>query len=328
MLCVLQKSKFLAGKSVANDSMLVYEFEGEQVSSESFEDICGDLIEGDDLAFLNDLGPQFRTLAELSRGSAIEISMVTKPQPKPVPSGAHLNVKEEGSSHFESNKYTSTSTAASASATASVSASSTHIQSTDFHQNSGISSASVLTHNTPAPTLLIQQPAVYYTSTPVYVMDPKPQATVLVAARPVLGMQENVVLLDQSGAQGASILGLKQTHTKVLVEKTPSRQAAVLETSGPQVLLGHSGVGSGSVRFVESQQMQTVEPLHAGQSSLHSSLSEGQSLQINRGLTGFQNGLKNHDLPRLTVPQGGAQQKIREERISVVEKSFQSSSST
>ncbi|XP_072543360.1 desmoglein-2-like protein [Salminus brasiliensis] len=333
-----KKSKYMAGQQAASESLLVYDFEGDGANAGPLEDICAELNEGDDLAFLNDLGPQFKALAELCRGSAIdiEVSSVSKPPaPEPAPARAHLDVREkvtQGGSHAEASS--SMSTSASASVSASASASTTHMTSADYHQRGAVSTAGVFTHGMPSQTLLIQQPAVYYASTPVYMVDPKPQATLLVASGPVLGMQDNVVLVEQRGgnlAQGASTLGeLKQTHTKVLLERKPVREAGIVEASGPQVLLGHSEVGSGSVRIVESGRVQAVGPVRTAQSSLHSNISEGQSVQASRGLIGSHNGLAGAqlDLPRLTVPRGGTQQKVREERISVIEKSFQSSSAT
>ncbi|KAL7875617.1 hypothetical protein AOLI_G00105800 [Acnodon oligacanthus] len=335
-----KKLKDMTGQA-ASDSLLTYEFEGDGASlNGSFEDICSHLNEGNDLAFLNDLGPQFKTLAELCHGSAIdvEVSSVTKlPVRKPAPTGVDLGIRQEstmGASHAgaSSSTHASASASASASTSASTSASSTHITATDYHQSSSTSGAGVLTHNVPSQTLLIQQPSVYYTTTPVYVVDPTPQPTLLVAATPMMGMQENVVLVEQRGAdfaKGVSTLGLKQTHNKVLVDKTSqlAREAAIVEASGPQVLLGRSEIGSGSVQFVESGRVQTLESLRPRQGS---SISEGQSFQLSRGLTGTQNGLTvtQHDVPLLTVPHSGTHQKVREERISVVEKSFQSSSAT
>uniref|UniRef100_A0A8B9HNV3 Cadherin domain-containing protein n=1 Tax=Astyanax mexicanus TaxID=7994 RepID=A0A8B9HNV3_ASTMX len=319
-----KKSNFMAEHQAAGESLLVFDFEGEGGNAGPLDDICAELHDGDDLAFLNDLGPQFRALAELCRGSAIdiEVSSVKKPPaPEPAPARVHLNVREEGSKGVS----------------ASASSSSTHMTSMDYRQSgtasTAVSTAGVLTHTVPSQTLLIQQPAVYYTSTPVYVVDPKPQATLLVASGPVLGMQENVVLVDQRGGslvQGASTLGkLNQTQTKVLLEKKPVRGAAIVEGSGPQVLLGHSEVGSGSVRIVESGRVQTMEPVRTVQSSLHSSIREGQSIQLGQGLTGSHKSLAvaQHEQPLLTVPHahGGTHQKVREERISVIEKSFQSS---
>ncbi|KAL6491068.1 hypothetical protein MHYP_G00014130 [Metynnis hypsauchen] len=263
----------------ASDSLLMYNFEGDGASlHDSFDDICSHLNEGNDLAFLNDLGPQFKTLAELCHGSAIdvEISSVTKlPARKPAPTGVHLGVRQEstmGASHAGA----SSSTHASASASTSASTS-THITATDYHQSSSTSGAGVLTHNVPNQTLLIQQPAVYYTSTPVYVVEPTPQPTLLVAATPMMGMQENVMLVEQRGAdfaKGVSTLGLKQTHNKVLVDKTGqlAREATIVEASGPQVLLGHSEIGSGSVQFVERGRVQTLESLRPRQGG--SSISE------------------------------------------------------
>ncbi|KAL7880684.1 hypothetical protein SRHO_G00029380 [Serrasalmus rhombeus] len=271
-----KKLKDMTG-CAASDSLLTYEFEGDSASLHgSFEDICSHLNEGDDLAFLNDLGPQFKTLAELCYGSAIdvEVSSVTElPAHKPALTGVHLGVRQEstmGASHAGASS--STHASASASTSASASASSTHITATDYHQSSSTSGAGVLTHNVPGQTLLIQQPAVYYTSTPVYVMDPTPQPTLLVAATPMMGMQENVVLVEQRGAdfaKGVSTLGLKQTHNKVLVDKTGqlAREAAIVEASGPQVLLGHAEIGSGSVQFVESGRVQTLESLRPRQGS-------------------------------------------------------------
>ncbi|KAF5892315.1 desmoglein-2-like, partial [Clarias magur] len=68
-----EKSLETANQEASVNHLLVSNYETCNSVTGSLEDICSHLHEENNLDFLNDLGPQFRRLAEISYGSAIEI---------------------------------------------------------------------------------------------------------------------------------------------------------------------------------------------------------------------------------------------------------------
>ncbi|KAK1797326.1 hypothetical protein P4O66_008702, partial [Electrophorus voltai] len=343
-----KKAKKQMEQHFDSEPLRVYDYEDRFSTSGSLENICEHLQEEDNLAFLDDLGPKFKPLAELCCGTAIETQIgaaVEPPPPKPfrpVPSGARIDVGVQGAM---GGARAAASSHASVSASASTSASTTRIAASDYHESGGASSPAVLTHaaRVPGHTLLLEQPAAYYTSAPVYVMEQQARPTLLLAARPVMGVQENVVLVDHRAAgvafptpHASTTLELKRTQTQA---RAAGRSAT--DTGG---MLGFPGLGiasgSGSVRVVESERVQTVEPLLVRQSASQSSTSMGKIIRVGGHVGGVSAGLwdastsPNADVTSqqnavgLTVPQGSSHQHVQAERVSVVKQSFQSTSTS
>ncbi|XP_050959070.1 desmoglein-2 [Labeo rohita] len=256
-----QKASHVAKKQDMGDCLIVYEYEDREPSKESFEDICGLIQEDNDLAFLDDLDMRFKTLAEICIGSKIEteISTTVPVTSKPVLSTTHKDVSAQSTvSHSQSQEKTSTSI----------------IQTAGAQQSSSMSSTGVYVQEkvmVPNQTLLVQQPAMYYTSaTPVYVMEAQP--TLMMTPSPVLGLQENLIVEERKGT-GASHRGTTKREAQhyqslVLVEKQPMKGS--MQAQGAAQIVSsemmHSMEAQGvrqvlhpSVQLVNTEIMQSVE---------------------------------------------------------------------
>uniref|UniRef100_A0A668AI05 Desmoglein 2 n=1 Tax=Myripristis murdjan TaxID=586833 RepID=A0A668AI05_9TELE len=180
----LQKANHAAMQSQQRDALLVYDYEGQESLAGSVG--CCSLLENDDdLEFLNDLGPKFRTLAEICSGSALVTESVnlgaSVPPPRPVSpakpstsSHTHVHTHTEtirDRDHVNINTLNTSNVA---------SGSSTIIQEKRFSERGQGSAPIPKVHVQdniviPSQTLLIQQPTMYYAATPMYVVEPKPQ---------------------------------------------------------------------------------------------------------------------------------------------------------
>uniref|UniRef100_A0A8C1Y2J4 Cadherin domain-containing protein n=1 Tax=Cyprinus carpio TaxID=7962 RepID=A0A8C1Y2J4_CYPCA len=182
-------------KQDTGDSLKIYNYEGQESYKCSFEDISELLHEDNDFAFLDDLDLKFKTLAEICTGSTIDVKFSTTVPvtSKPVFSTTHKDVNIQDSvSHLQSQEQATSSTI---------------IHTAGAQQTSSMSSTGVYVQDkvvVPNQTLLVQQPALYYTSaSPIYVMEP--QSTLLVTPGPVLGLQENLVVLVEKQSPKVSL---------------------------------------------------------------------------------------------------------------------------
>uniref|UniRef100_I3JTH5 Desmoglein-2 n=1 Tax=Oreochromis niloticus TaxID=8128 RepID=I3JTH5_ORENI len=198
----VRKSDHAAQQPQVKDNMLIYNYEGQESLAGSVG--CCSLLENDDdLAFLNDLGPKFKTLAEICQGS----TMVTESVDVAVSSTPVRPVSPLRPS-----------------------------TSTHTHDNIVI----------PSQTLLIQQPAMYYAATPMYVVESKPQV-MLVAG----GTQQAVGSVGQAGLSHGlvQVSGLQRSQGVVLVD----RQGGVGEATGQAA----QGLSQGTMS--RSRQLLVVE---------------------------------------------------------------------
>ncbi|XP_062849687.1 desmoglein-2-like protein [Trichomycterus rosablanca] len=266
-----KKVAYIKQQQAEDDLSIQYEYEGRNSPSGSLENICDDMQEEENrLAFLDDLGPQFKTLAKLCSGSSFDHE---------VKSTSELS-QTVSSGYREGTVY------------------------------------------------------------PMYMVEPQPQPTLLLVTEPILGPQESNVIIDTNMAVSDQNtlhrLGLLHGQTNLQVVQGGS--ASLQDISG--VSQAQGGISS-SVRIVRSDRVQNVEPVQVVHSSSHSSISKGQSMQTGEQLGGFvfatlgdASGisatltLMQHDVPQITVPTDGTHQMVREEIISVVKKSFQSTSAT
>ncbi|KAF4088862.1 hypothetical protein AMELA_G00059540 [Ameiurus melas] len=234
-----------AQQEASTNQVLVFSYETCNSVTGSLEDICSHLHEENNLDFLDGLGPQFKRLAEISCGSEIRLEVSSTPMPpKTVSSSSQWGVKVEGAVagvHSEA-----------ASVSASSSSSTTQIT-TNYGEN--ISSGGATSTTAVGQTLFIQQPTVYLSTTPLYVMEQHHQPTLFLASGqtlPSLGLQQNI---------GDTVVHEFSDHPY------------------------HQGTVSGTFQVVESQQIESMEPVHVVQSSSHSSISKSQSMQA-RGQSG------------------------------------------
>ncbi|KAK2860149.1 hypothetical protein Q7C36_004315 [Tachysurus vachellii] len=296
----------------------------------SFDDLSTYLHEENNLDFLNDLGPKFRRLGKICRGSDMELEVSSSPTPDiNISSGSQVGVNVKGAVDVVHNEATSVS--------ASSSSSTNQITTTNYAEN--VSSGVATSAATVGQTLFIQQPPVYLSSTPMYVVEQQRQPALFLASGQILGVQEQNVVLVEKGATNMAIaaqntlpgLHLQQANTRVLVD--PGIGGTLVRgfsgRSEPQ------GTVSGTFCVVESQRVESTEPAHVMQSSSHSSIRKSQHIQI-EGQSGgslaignassFANPISISQKDLFSVPNDGTQQEVREKRVSVVKKSFQSSS--
>lgn len=227
------------------DQLLVYDYEGQESCMGSLEDICSVMSE-DNLAFLDDLGMKFKTLAEISSGSTMEtdISVSSPVTTKAVPSVPHRNVntfQKVNVVHSQETENTSTI-----------------LQAAGAEPVSGASLTGAYIHEkvmVPKPALFVQQPALYYTSNnPLYVLDPHP--TLLVTASPVLGVQENLVVVDKKSldtTQRATVKHDVQQYQGVVLLENQQRNRSVQaqsSLSGARQIVGAEMIQSTEARDV------------------------------------------------------------------------------
>uniref|UniRef100_A0A9J8CUN4 Cadherin domain-containing protein n=1 Tax=Cyprinus carpio carpio TaxID=630221 RepID=A0A9J8CUN4_CYPCA len=215
-----QKVRHVTKKQDTGDSLKIYNYEGQESYKCSFEDISELLHEDNDFAFLDDLDLKFKTLAEICTGSTIDVKFSTTVPvtSKPVFSTTHKDVNIQDSvSHLQSQEQATSSTI---------------IHTAGAQQTSSMSSTGVYVQDkvvVPNQTLLVQQPALYYTSaSPIYVMEP--QSTLLVTPGPVLGLQENL-LMEEKKVSGASAKSETQHYQSVVLVEKQSPKVS-LQTQG------------------------------------------------------------------------------------------------
>lgn len=333
MSCVLlQKTLEMMSQEASANQVLVSNYEDCLSVSSSLDDLSNYFHEDNNLDFLNDLGPRFKRLAEICRGSAIELEVSSTSTPaKTISSSSQVGVKVNGADGGVHNEATSVSESSSTSTT--------KIQTSNYREN--ISSGSATSAATVGQSLIIQQPTVYLSSSPMYVVEQQPQPTLLLASGPILGVQERNVVLVEKGASNMVFaaqntlpsLGLQQANSAVLVD--PRIRGTVVHGFS-----GHSEPqGTGTFCVVESRRIESTEPMHAVQSSSHSTISKSQSMQAKaqsggssalENASGFPGDLSRSQKDAGLFPglNGGTHKELREERVSVVKKSFQTSATS
>uniref|UniRef100_A0A3Q3J028 Cadherin domain-containing protein n=1 Tax=Monopterus albus TaxID=43700 RepID=A0A3Q3J028_MONAL len=261
------------------ESLLVYDYEGQGSSAGSVG--CCSLLESDnDLQFLNDLGPKFKTLAEVCGGKTISTevkqaftplpsssmntqtsisSLVTAPQLPAPPKLQPIVPKTEQTVVRETSEHSQVVNES----TATVSGGMTTVKEGMANQGQ---------------MLLLQQP-VYYTTAPMlqqmhYVVQPQVQNTVLLAEAPAANMQGMVLVNGtQTGpaqgvvVQGQTVMssGQGQGLGMVLVERSGVQGGGtnLIQTgnlSGSQAMMVVEGkVPAGSMKVLKGSQTHLVQ---------------------------------------------------------------------
>lgn len=232
--------------------MLVYDCEGQGSLAGSVG--CCSLLETDnDLEFLNDLGPKFKTLADICRGPEMEpISFAPPPLPPlPPPKIEPLPVKDVVMDTITLPKVVQPTV---------------HVEKPVVETSYIAPTPNVTVRENvvvPKPTYVIQQP-VYYTTTPVvpttrYVVDPQVHNTVLVADRPSIPSTqtmylvnsvptaENMVITEKRVVAGPVGGGLVEGSVPVMREGLVGVKPGVGNLYGSQNLLVMEGQGGGPV---------------------------------------------------------------------------------
>ncbi|MEQ2213304.1 hypothetical protein XENOCAPTIV_012658, partial [Xenoophorus captivus] len=204
------------------DAELIYDYEGRGSLAGSVG--CCSLLENDnDLAFLNELGPKFKTLAEICLGTTLESTSVDA-EVSDLPNQMASPIRPSTSTHTHVHTHTETIrdrdhlNLNTINISNKAAGSSTIIQKERITETSQGSATLPKVQETvviPNQTLLIQQPAMYYAATPMYVVETKPQM-VLVSG----GTQQVVGQVGQAGlSQGLiQVGGLQGSQGVMLVE--------------------------------------------------------------------------------------------------------------
>ncbi|KAM4605608.1 desmoglein-2-like protein [Polymixia lowei] len=211
----LSKAYHSAQQSQQRDALLIYNYEGQESPAGSVG-CCSLLDNEDDLAFLNDLGPKFSTLAEICQGSTLGTEFAHKGA-SPHPPEYVFPARPSTSKHTHTHTHISTGTTknwdhvnVNALSTSNVaSGSSTIIQEGTANVPKVHVQDSVVIPN---QTLLIKQP-VYYTAAPMYVVDPQPQVVVMAG-----GVQQAVSQVGM-GQGFVQVGGLHGSQGMVLVDR-------------------------------------------------------------------------------------------------------------
>ncbi|KAF6739227.1 Desmoglein-2 [Oryzias melastigma] len=249
------KSNNASQQLQVNDQSLIYDYEGRGSQAGSVG--CCSLLENEnDLEFLNDLGPKFKTLAEICLGSTLVTESVNAgvsvPPVRPVtpvrpPASTHEHIHTHSETVRDHADSLRTSNVASGSSTV--------LQEERFSERVQSSAPKVHVQDNiviPNQTLYIQQPAIYYTATPMYVVEPNPQMVLVSGGTQQAMGQVSQVGLSQGIMQVGSIQG---SQGVVLVDGQLGAGGATgqLAQGGSQETLSRSQTTS------RSQQVYVVE---------------------------------------------------------------------
>uniref|UniRef100_A0A3P8NT17 Cadherin domain-containing protein n=1 Tax=Astatotilapia calliptera TaxID=8154 RepID=A0A3P8NT17_ASTCA len=270
------------------DGLLVYDYEGQGSSAGSVG--CCSLLESDnDLQFLDNLGPKFKTLAEVCRGE--KISYDDKQVPPPV-SNVYNNPPASVSSSVSVQKLSPppklepTMPKVEQSMVMKTTKHSEMAKESTTAVREGMNTMTRGLANQGQMVLIQQQQPVYYTTTPVlqpmhYVVQPQVQNTMILAEAPTTNLQGLILVNNtQSGpaqgvfVQGSTLLssGQAQEPTMVLVDNSGAQRShanliQATNLSGSQTMKVVEGkVPAGSMKVRKGNQASYVEggPLQPG----------------------------------------------------------------
>lgn len=279
-VCAALTSKQKAACAVpVKDGLLEYSFEGEGSSAGSLG-CCSFLESENDLQFLDDLGPKFKSLAEICSPPAIKdlqpkasvtgkvagavstkVDLVKADVKAKSVETKYTDVRREtvvsstniSNTTHNTQQHNKSSVNAVSTASASMTLPHTSHSVTNIRQSSNISQAATLSR--PAQTVILQQQPVYYTTSAIpqpmhYAIQPQFQNTILLADRAqganIQGMY--VVSGSQSASSGLLMSAPSSSTHGLVVQGTGSPRGTLSSTSAvsPTLLVPAStGVSQG-----------------------------------------------------------------------------------
>ncbi|XP_072219200.1 desmoglein-2-like protein isoform X2 [Leuresthes tenuis] len=335
------KSNNASQQFTVNDHAQVYDYEGRESLAGSVG--CCSLLENDDdLSFLNDLDPKFKTLAAICQGSTLVSKSadvgVSSTTIRPV-SPARPSTSTHTHVHTHSETIRDRDWVNTLNASNAASGSSTFMQEERITERSQGSVTAPKVHVQdkiiiPNQTVLIQQPAMYYAATPMYVVESKPQMVLVsgetqqvVGQAGQVGMSQGLVQVGSlQGSQGVMLVdgqvgmgGATGHVAQGLSQGTISRSTQVLV-----VEKGSSGRKQGThlaEGFGQAEQGSTEAGVDMrGKGVQVKSISQGSY-----GSTG-----SNEDFALTTAPMFQGSQRVitQQKKVSVTERNFESNTRT
>ncbi|KAM4550948.1 desmoglein-2-like protein isoform 1-T2 [Odontesthes bonariensis] len=332
----LTKSNNASQQFTVNDQALVYDYEGQESLAGSVG-CCSLLDNDDDLAFLNDLDPKFKTLAAICQGSTlvsksadagVSSTLIRPVSPARPSTSTHTHV------HTHSETVRDRDRVNTLNASNVASGSSTFMQEERITERSQGSVTAPKVHVQdkiiiPNQTLLVQQPAMYYAATPMYVVESKPQMVLVsgetqqvVGQAGQVGMSQGLVQVGSlQGSQGVMLVdgkvgmgGATGYVAQGLPQGTISRSTQVLV-----VEKGSSGQKQGT-HLVEGFGQAEQRSTEAGVDMSGQGVQVKSFSQSSYGSTG-----SNEDFA-LTQPmfQGSQRVVTQHKKVSVTERNFES----
>ncbi|XP_015209349.2 desmoglein-2.1-like [Lepisosteus oculatus] len=262
----MQKSMYVTEEDqIQKDGLLIYDFEGRESPVGSVG--CCSFIEGDDdLEFLNDLGPKFKTLAEICTSKEMKSELVVPP--------AMPTVQDVAVTRTEIKRENTVTTDAVRPQPSPVPQPQIQKNIVTEQYSSTTLPAMHLRENVvvPSPAYVIQQP-VYYTTTPAvqptrYIVEPQVHNTMLFSERPAAPNVQGVLLVNEGlGSEkvlvqenrvvsGSAVQGgaLGVLHGTLNRSEIPGSQNVVLVErktgSGQFVQEGIAGLNQGAMHRV------------------------------------------------------------------------------
>ncbi|MGH0128650.1 UNVERIFIED_CONTAM: hypothetical protein FKN15_035728 [Acipenser sinensis] len=235
------------------DSMLVYDYEGQESPVGSIGS-CSFIEEDLDQSFLNELGPKFKTLAEICRGTEMTSGVSVK---QPSVAGQHTTVSTN--SAITNNCVVTNKT----------------IEVTSPVPALQVQKNVVVTENVspPQPTVYLQknvvvsdpgyvQQPVYYATNPViqttrYIVEPQIQRNVMIERSSVPGLQGHLLMSDIPSTQNVMVTQKRLVHGSdiqggmVVGLDQGTLRTSEMPSSQNVLLLENRGFDQGSMRFNE-----------------------------------------------------------------------------
>ncbi|KAK5617771.1 hypothetical protein CRENBAI_000381 [Crenichthys baileyi] len=337
ILICLQKSSQGSQQYQEKDAELIYDYEGHGSLAGSVG--CCSLLENDnDLAFLNDLGPKFKTLAEICLGTTLESTsvdagvcdlpnqMVSPVRPststcthvhthtETIRDRDHLNLNTINTSNEASGSYTIIQKE--------------HI--TETSQGSATLPKVQETVVIPNQTLLRQQPTMYYAATPMYVVESKPQMVLVSGGtQQVFGQVGQAVvsqgLIQVGGLQGSQ--GVMLVEGQVGINGAPGQvaqglsQGTVSKSTDVFVVKNGSAGGKHSTHYMQSSGEIPQKSLEAGLEM------RGKGVHV-KSFSGGSHGSagSKEDFALSTTPRfQGQRVVVQQKKVSVTERNLESS---
>ncbi|KAM9789977.1 desmoglein-2-like protein [Neosynchiropus ocellatus] len=311
------KSEHASQQTQQKDNLEIFDYEGEGSLAGSVG--CCSLLDPDDnLDFLNDLGPKFKTLAQICQGSTVVTesvkTSVSVPAPRPVspvkPPSSHTHVHTHTETHTDRDRVNINTVNTSGLSTSTLSK-------VQVQDNVVI----------PSQTVLVQQPAMYYAATPMYVVESNPQMMLVTG-----GAQQAVGQVAQVGlSQGlVQVGGIPSSQGVVLVDRQAGMSGVVgqgshgrsMGTKSRQVLVVENGSSGG--RYVDRSYIETGS-LQPGLAVRGHTLQGRTVSRTSHGTLGSSG--SQEDFTSSAAPRAQASQRVvvQQKKVSVTERADSSS---